>query len=187
MFPISSFSFQSLLGLLGRYYAARHSHGHYRSCAITGVYKSSKQSEDHFTKLLSWSLKRTIERHPSLCYGITEKQGKTEAQFVPLKTVNWGDVVEFRISNLPSGDVDEALSKQLGIDHQHLWKEQDHKPAWKIIVLKLGNGAWCQNPRLYVTYINHHALGDSTSCAAFHRTLHKCFLQALSKTDLDIQ
>ncbi len=113
-------SFQLLIetatALLGRYYAARHSHGPYRSCAVTGVYRLSKQSEGHFTKLLRWASKKTIEQHKNLCYGITEKQRKIEAQFVQLKAVNWEDVVEFRASNLPSGVEDEALSKELESD-----------------------------------------------------------------------
>ncbi len=87
---------------------------------MTGVYRFSIESENHFTKLLRWSLKKTIDRYTNLCYGISEKQGKIEAQFVQLKAVNWGDVVEFRATDLPSGNEDEALSKELGAVHQHL-------------------------------------------------------------------
>jgi hypothetical protein len=132
------------------------------------------------TKLLRWTLKKTIEQHTNLSYGITEKDGQTEAQFVHLKKINWDDMVDFRTSNSISGE-DETLSGQLGIAHQQLWKDQYRKPAWKFNVLRHSNETLDREMRVDVTYINHHALGDGTSLAAFHKTFFEYLLQTSSE------
>jgi hypothetical protein len=131
-------------------------------------------------------LKKTIERHTNLSYGITEKDGQTEAQFIHLKKINWDDVVDFRTSNLASGE-DETLSGQLGIAHQQLWKDQYRKPAWKLNVLRHSNETLDREMRVDVTYINHHALGDGMSCAAFHKTFFEYLLQTSSESKPEVE
>ena len=167
-------------GLLGRYYAARHSHGQYRSCAVTGVYYFDGQDfqnfQKHLIEFLKFSLGKTIERHPALCYGLLEKTKNSEAQFVRLQTIRWEDIVEIHTST--SEDKVVALPKVLGLGHQHLFKDQRQKPAWKIIVLLHDNGSLTSNSSFRADIISHHAIADGISGSAFHKTLLEAFYQA---------
>jgi hypothetical protein len=140
---------------------------------------------------LRYSLKRTVERHPSLSYGLTEKTEVSEAHFIRQEAIRWEDVAEFRSSSLldsgNSGDEDVVLSKQLNTGHKHLWKNQCTKPAWKIIALKHDNRSSNQSSKIDIIFLCHHALGDGLSGAAFHKTLLESFNQASSLSDLNAE
>lgn len=119
---------------------------------------------------VKYALRKVIERHANLCYGVAEKSANTEAHFVRLERIEWSDVVEFQESKLPSGSEDDALSKQLGTRHQHLWREGS-KPAWKVVVLTHHNVSPGQGLLVDIAFISHHAIADGGSGCAFHKTL----------------
>ena len=177
--------------MLGKYYAARHKHGHYRSSAVTARYcfhtNLLSHPEDRFTQLLRHALKSTIKRHPALSYGITEKTEESEAHFMRQEAIKWEDVVEFHSSLLDSGSLGEdvVLCRLLNIGHKHLWKSQSTRPAWKIIVLRHGHEPSSEISKVDVLFLCHHALGDGLSGAAFQKTLLEFLYEASLLPDLN--
>lgn len=107
-----------------------------------------------------------------------------EAQFVRLQAIRWEDVVEIHTST--SQDEDAALTKELGIGHQHLFKDQRQKPSWKIIVLLHDNGSLTSKSsfRADIAFISHHAIADGISGSAFQKTLLEAFYQASLHSNL---
>jgi hypothetical protein len=174
----------SLLGLLGRYYSARHYRGHYRSCSVTGAYLFFSQDAERIVELIKFSLSKTIERHGVLCYGISGKSNTEEARFVRLHEIKWEDVVNFQSSNAKCVDEDAALAIELCIVHQHLFIDQLRKPAWKVLILKHNPRSPEGDLRTDVLFIAHHGLADGTSCAAFHKTFFEHLCQASSQRNV---
>lgn len=115
-----------------------------------------------------------------------EKTPELEAHFHQLETINWDDVVEVHSSKLPKGQEDSAISKHIGIAHEHLFRDQDCKPGWKIVVLRHEGEVSNAIIRVDIIYVNNHAIGDGTSAAAFHKTLLSYFYQAISEPDLKV-
>jgi hypothetical protein len=105
------------VGILGRYYSARHSRGLYRSCCVTGTYFFSCQDAERLVELFRLSLSKTTERHAVLCYGISGRSGTEEARLGSLREIKWEDVVKFQSSNAKRVDEDVTLAKELGISH----------------------------------------------------------------------
>jgi hypothetical protein len=173
----------SLLGLLARYYSARHSRGHYRSCSVTGTYLFFCQDAERIVELIKSSLSKSIERHGVLCYGISGKSDTEEARFVRFREIKWEDVVKFQSSNAKCVDEDVTLAKELRIGHEHLFTDKLRKPAWKVIILKQ-NPRFPRDLRTDVLFIAHHGLADGTSCAAFHKTFFEYLRQASSQRNV---
>jgi hypothetical protein len=165
------------LGLLARYYAARHSHGHYRSSAVTGVYHFTRDQIKSFLEPLKYALRETIKQHPGLCFSLVEKTAESDTHFLRLPTISWEDVVQFQTSNASEEDGDSALSKLLRIGHQHLWKDTS-KPVWKVIVLSHTNSTQRLRSRVDIAFLAHHAIADGGSGAAFHKSFHRFLSQA---------
>lgn len=115
-----------------------------------------------------------------------ENTPELEAHFHQLETINWGDVVEVHSSKLPKGQEDSAISKHIGIAHEHLFRDQDRTPGWKIVVLRHEGYNSNGKTRVDIIYVNNHAIGDGTSAAAFHRTLLSFFYQATNEPDLKV-
>ena len=130
--------------------------------------------EDRLIQLLKPALKRTIDRHPSLSYGLIEDTNVSEAHFIRQEAIKWEDVAEFHVNLLKNrnpGDEDIVLSRVLDLGHEHLWKYQTARPAWKILVIRQGSECSNNSLKFDIIFLCHHALGDGLSGAAFHKTL----------------
>jgi hypothetical protein len=137
-------------------------------------------------ELLKYTLHHTVQRHPSLCYGLVEEKNNVDAHFYQLESIEFDDVVEIRLSKLPKEQQDRAMEKEIGVAHDHLFQEQDRKPGWKIVVLKHESEVFDNDTRVDVIYVNQHAIGDGTSAAAFHKTFIRFLHQAMDESDLQV-
>ncbi|PTD02122.1 hypothetical protein FCULG_00012174 [Fusarium culmorum] len=164
------------LGVLGRYYSARHTLGQYRSACITATYTvnlaNKTSSHQAFLSALEGAMQATIRQHPGLRYGISEQTERGVPMFKQLRTIDQGDVLEIIPSqhhDTPGKTVPEVLSKF----HANLWLP--NKPAWKVVVV--GYLAEVPTPRLNTTsrldlaFFAHHAIADGLSGIAFHTSL----------------
>lgn len=138
------------------------------------------------TSLLKFAVYHTIQRHPALCYGLIEKTNNAEAHSVQLRTIEWDDVVEVQNSSGPQGDHDKALSKHIGVAHEHLFTESEQKPPWKLFILKHDEKLSDGSARVDISFINHHGIGDGSSGSVFHKTLLKFLFEGLSGADLQV-
>ncbi|KAI9640925.1 hypothetical protein NHQ30_010766 [Ciborinia camelliae] len=181
-------------GLLGTYYSFRHENGLYRSCAVTSSYTFTPTAAhstishpvDEFTAHLSRGLSRTIERHPSLCYGLlgASKPCHLPARFKRLSQIAWDDVVEIVFEEKSDGacvqERETRVCAEIGSAHERLFDDQHHKPAWRVRVLMYG--AQDGTCRVYILFLANHAIADGLSCAAFQRTLHEQLCLATVET-----
>lgn len=152
-------------GLLGTYYSVGHAKRAYRSCAVTGVYSIPVEFSTQI-ELLKYALAKTIDRHPTLCYGIIDKTEKSEAHFLQLKTIKWEDIVEIKTLNSTVNN-DTTLEYEVGRGHELLFEKQHERPAWRLMVLRYEN----EPQRVDVICYIHHSIGDGTSGAGFQKTL----------------
>ncbi|RFU36084.1 hypothetical protein B7463_g239, partial [Scytalidium lignicola] len=166
-------------GLLGSYYAARQTAGQYRSCAVTAQYHFTSPLEK-FIKLLKYALKRNIQRHPPLSYGLLDRTKTSEAQFWRQEKIHWEDVVE--LHHVEEGDGDEILSAELGKAHEYLFTDQTRKPAWKLVVVVHG----VESLTVDIIYLTQHAIADGLSCVAFHKSLYKYMMEGVSLSESDL-
>ncbi|KAH8648953.1 alcohol acetyltransferase [Tricladium varicosporioides] len=169
-------------GLLGKYYAARHAHGHYLSFAITGRYQFSSltiKNNVEFITLLKYALSYVIRRHPALNYGLVEKTKEKDAHFVRLRTIEWDDAFELQTSSaLDAEQQDDVLTRTIGKGHEYHFSDQKHKPAWKVVVIHYDGIAVRDRGTFDVVFLSHHAIADGKSGVAFHKTLFQQLSQA---------
>jgi hypothetical protein len=170
--------FLTIKGLLGEYFGARHSYGHYRSCAVTGSYIQVAGNPWNFESLikgLQYALYRTIKRHAALSYGVvTDTDTETETRkacLLQLSAIHWEDVTDISFSTSLDGGEDDKLAEKLGVAHQHLFTEQHQRPAWNLVVLIHQDPLSHAISRVDLGFVSHHAIADGTSCAAFHKSL----------------
>ncbi|KAF7938377.1 hypothetical protein EAE99_002049 [Botrytis elliptica] len=165
-------------GLLGNYYSVRHELGLYRSCAVTSYYSfrpSTPNPIPELTSRLQHALSKTIEKHPSLCYGLLpgSKSHKLPARFKRLPQISWDDLVSISSlhtsSDAPSQET--RVCEELGASHAQLFQDQETKPAWKLRVLV--HEMEDQTCKVYILFVVNHAIADGLSCASFQRTLHE--------------
>ncbi|CAD6448294.1 a9c6ec76-bdb3-49e5-9c28-31e25ad219dc [Sclerotinia trifoliorum] len=173
-------------GILGNYYATRHEKGLYRSCGVTSYYSYTPQNSnaitsnaiDELISRIQCALWKTIEKHPSLCYGILPSSSTTHptARFKRLAQISLEDIVSISsLGRFPNAEVqkkseEKRVCEEIGDAHEQLFQDPETKPVWRIRVLLHGmeDGAY----RVYILFIAHHAIADGLSCAAFQRTLH---------------
>lgn len=150
---------------MGTYYSVGHTKRAYRSCAATGVYNIAVEPSEQI-ELLKYAVTRTIDRHPTLCYGIIDKTENSTAQFLQLKTINWEDIAENK--TLPSaGTGDSILEYEVGRGHELLFEKLQERPAWRLMILQYEN----EPQRVDIVCYIHHSIGDGTSGAAIQKTL----------------
>lgn len=130
---------------------------------------------------------KTLDRHPTLCFGVLDKHNspEAEAKLYHLPSINWDDVVETHHPDCEEESEDEELAKQIGVAHEHLFTDQRGRPAWRIMVLTYRSAdEESQRSRFDVIFSGHHAITDGTSCAAFHRTLFHFMNEASAQKDV---
>ncbi|KAM3151586.1 hypothetical protein ABEW05_008074 [Botrytis cinerea] len=165
-------------GLLGNYYSVRHQLGLYRSCAVTSLYSFHPRTPNPTHELISQlqhALYKTIEKHPSLSYGLLpgSKSRNLPARFKRLSQISWDDLVSIS-SPTASRDVqslEKRICEELGAAHEQLFEDQETKPAWKIRLLM--HAMEDASYKVSILFIANHAIADGLSCAAFQRTLHE--------------
>ncbi|KAF5981206.1 branched-chain amino acid aminotransferase [Fusarium bulbicola] len=168
------------LGVLGRYYSARHTLGQYRSACVTATYNISLPNDsllNEFENALEHALQATIRQHAGLQYGISDEKEAGVPLFRQIRTFDRQDILEvidsqhFKAHDEEAEDVnDDALSKSLQNGHSQLWLE--NKPAWKVLVVKHTRGFTSGTPlRLHIAFFAHHAIADGLSGVAFHASL----------------
>ncbi|KAF5717151.1 branched-chain amino acid aminotransferase [Fusarium mundagurra] len=165
------------LGVLGRYYSARHTLGQYRSACVTATYNISLPNDsllNEFDNLLEHALQATIQQHAGLQYGVSDEKVAGVPLFRQIRTFNPQDVMKVVTSQDPAGEGEgvsnDALSKILENGHSELWPP--NKPAWKVVVVKhTSNCAFGPSSKLHITFLAHHAIADGLSGVAFHASL----------------
>ncbi|KAF7949475.1 uncharacterized protein EAE97_002984 [Botrytis byssoidea] len=165
-------------GLLGNYYSVRHQLGLYRSCAVTSYYTftpTSPNARQELTSRLQHALSKTIEEHPSLCYGLLpgSKSQNLPARFKRLPQISWNDLVSISSLDTSSDALsqEKRISEELGASHEQLFQDQETKPAWKLRVLV--HEMEDETCKVYKLFVANHAIADGLSCASFQRTLHE--------------
>ncbi|KAF5593860.1 uncharacterized protein FSUBG_9633 [Fusarium subglutinans] len=168
------------LGVLGRYYSARHTLGQYRSACVTATYNVSLPNDSllhEFENALEHALQATIRQHAGLQYGISDDKEAGVPLFKQISTFDRQDILEVidsqyvKAHDQEATDVnDHGLSKSLQNGHSELWPE--NKPAWKVVVIKhpsdFISGVLL---RLHIAFFAHHAIADGLSGVAFHASL----------------
>ncbi|KAF5540031.1 hypothetical protein FPHYL_12157 [Fusarium phyllophilum] len=168
------------LGVLGRYYSARHTLGQYRSACVTATYNISLPNDSllkEFDNALEHALQATIQQHAGLRYGIADEKVAGVPLFRQIRTFDRQDVLKVIDSQHVNGNEEgggditgDALSKVLENGHSELWLE--NKPAWKVVVVKhTSNCASGPSLRLHIAFFAHHAIADGLSGIAFHASL----------------
>ncbi|KAF5687001.1 ToxD-like protein [Fusarium denticulatum] len=168
------------LGVLGRYYSARHTLGQYRSACVTATYDIPLPNDSLLNETdnaLEYALQATIRLHAGLQYGVSDKKEAGVPLFRQIRTFDREDVLEVIDSQDVNGNdgkagnkTDDALSKLLESGHSALWFE--NKPAWKVVVVKRTSN--CKSgPSLWldISFFAHHAITDGLSGVAFHASL----------------
>ncbi|CCT75941.1 uncharacterized protein FFB20_00722 [Fusarium fujikuroi] len=165
------------LGVLGRYYSARHTLGQYRSACVTATYSISFPDDSLLNELnsaLEHALQATIREHAGLRYGICDEKVDGVPLFRQIRTFDSQDVMKVVTSRPRAGEgdgmSDELLSRDLESRHSELWPE--NKPAWRVVVLKHTNN--CKSHRsltMHIAFFAHHAIADGLSGVAFHASL----------------
>ncbi|KAF5878097.1 uncharacterized protein Bfra_000264 [Botrytis fragariae] len=165
-------------GLLGNYYSVRHELGLYRSCAVTSHYSFTPSTRNPTAELISrlqHALSKTIEKHPSLCYGLLpgSKSHNVPARFKKLSQISWDDLVSISSLNASSDaqSQEKRICEELGASHEQLFSNQETKPAWKVRVL--AHEMEDETYKVYILFLVNHAIADGLSCASFQRTLHE--------------
>ncbi|KAF5551403.1 branched-chain amino acid aminotransferase [Fusarium mexicanum] len=168
------------LGVLGRYYSARHTLGQYRSACVTATYSISLPNDsllNEFENALEHALQATIRQHAGLQYGISDEKEAGVPLFRQIRTFDLQDILEVIDSQYVKAhdeeavDVnDAALSKSLQNGHSQLWLE--NKPAWKVLIIKHTSDFTPGTPfRMHIAFFAHHAIADGLSGVAFHASL----------------
>ena len=157
--------------MFGAYYASRHDYGHYRSCAVTGIYQfpSNLSDSTRFVETLQYALTKTVERHPELCYGIVNKSKDEPAHLYRLPELRWDDIVEIKNDLIEDGDA--VLEDTAGSIHDRLFTNQYTRPAWSLVVLRYTDQPNLSTIRTDIIFASHHGISDGSSCLAFHKTL----------------
>ncbi|KAF4961422.1 hypothetical protein FGADI_276 [Fusarium gaditjirri] len=162
------------LGVLGRYYSARHRLGQYRSACVTAIYNIPLPNHSLLNGLdnaLELALQATIRQHAGLRYGISDEEESGVPLFKQMQTFDPQDVMKVVTRRIPAGEdeavSDELLSRELEKGHSELWLES--KPVWKVVVMKHTSNCM-PGPflRLDVAFFAHHAIADGLSGVAFH-------------------
>ncbi|KAH6954140.1 alcohol acetyltransferase [Fusarium avenaceum] len=160
------------LGVLGRYYSARHTLGQYRSACVTATYtfnlKNKVPGHQAFLSALEIAIQATIRQHSGLRYGISEQTDGGIPMFEQLRTIDQDDVLDI-IPGQHSGMPDNDLSEVLGKFHANLWLPG--KPAWKAVVVEYLVEGLNTVPRIDIAFFAHHAIADGLSGIAFHTSL----------------
>ncbi|ESZ99198.1 hypothetical protein SBOR_0405 [Sclerotinia borealis F-4128] len=199
-------------GLLGTSYSARHEYGLYRSCAVTSYYTFTPIQPtqpinpiQELTPRLSRALTQTIEKHPSLCYGLlpASKPRALPARFKRLSQICWEDIVSISSSSETTfshtqepaqaqaqaqaqlSTLETRISEEVASAHEQLFQDQETTPAWKLRVLIYGMGQGDATYRVYIVFLANHAIADGLSCAAFQRTLHEQLCLAATTETLE--
>lgn len=171
---------------MGRFYSARHVLGFYRTTSALAILSFPTEKlpdpDTWFKDRFYQALYKTVEAHPSLCYGIVDQTADREAVFLRLKTVQRDDVVEFlgqdsAITNIKRDDL--AVANLLETIHARILGDGQQKPAWRVVVLKHGSqwnsGTNAKSQRVSIGFFANHAIADGLSHINFHRTLlHFC-------------
>ncbi|KAG9494883.1 hypothetical protein J7337_013112 [Fusarium musae] len=168
------------LGVLGRYYSARHTLGQYRSACVTATYNISLPNDSSLSELdnaLEYAIQATIRLHAGLQYGVSGEKEAGVPLFGQIRTFNRQDVLKVIDSQDVNGNdgkgggtTDDPLSKLLESGHSALWVE--NKPAWKAVVVKhTSNRRSGLSLRLDIAFFAHHTIADGLSDVAFHASL----------------
>ncbi|TVY23471.1 Acyl-CoA ligase [Lachnellula hyalina] len=178
------------LGVLGRLYSALNVLGFYRATAFiaVGSYSTAGISDPDswFTDRFDQALYRTVQHHPSLCYGIIDQAPEKEAHFLRLPAIHRDDVVEFcgQSPKYETEDEDSVLARLLEKFHVRRLFEGHRIPAWRIVIFKHG-GEWGSKssdppPRQKISFafLANHGLADGLSLANFFNTFFRFFNNA---------
>ncbi|EWG51648.1 hypothetical protein FVEG_16830 [Fusarium verticillioides 7600] len=172
------------LGVLGRYYSARHILGQYRSACVTATYNISLPNDSLLNELdnaLEYSLQATIRQHSGLRYGICDAKEAGVPLFRQIRAFDREDVLKVidgqdvnGNDGKDGGKTEDTLSKVLENGHSELWLE--NKPAWKVVIMKhTSNYASGPSITLHIAFFAHHAISDGLSGVAFHASLMSNF------------
>ncbi|GAP92645.1 hypothetical protein SAMD00023353_5900070 [Rosellinia necatrix] len=183
------------LGLLGRYYSARHTLGHYRSVCVAAEYVvpslSSLETKQGLCDALEHSLQATIRAHSGLCFGLTDKADGSTPLFQQVDIIQQGDVVRYIETDGLDTETsrEDLLRRHIETAHAEFWRVG--MPAWKAIVLlpsdarpASGTGTKRRDDHdarrrtVYVAFLVHHAIADGLSGLAFHTALMENFATA---------
>jgi hypothetical protein len=176
-------------GVIGRFYSCRNVLGFYRCTSALAVCTYSTAGLPHpdtsFMKRFDRALYKTVQYHPSLCYGIVDKTPDREAHFLRLKVVYKEDVAEFcgqTQEEARQNDDDSSTIKLLEKSHARILSEGHCKPAWRVVVFKHG-GQWGSESqqlgqsvqKLSIAFLASHAIADGLSHTNFHKTFFHFF------------
>ncbi|RTE82811.1 hypothetical protein BHE90_002741 [Fusarium euwallaceae] len=181
------------LGVLGRYYSARHTLGQYGSACVVASYSIlgpdnvglSAPTRNLLQFALERCIQRTIRQHPGLCYGVSDETNAGIPLFTQLDYINRRDVLEVIDARHVSGPTemdnttDVVLNRVLGERHANLWL--NNRPAWKVVVIEHIHSPRREDPensglaRLDIVFFAHHAIADGLSGIAFHASLMEAF------------
>ncbi|KAF4455114.1 hypothetical protein F53441_2479 [Fusarium austroafricanum] len=175
-------------GILGRYYAARHTLGHYRSVCVTASYNIDSLNEptlnsyhERLDRALEDALQSTIRQNSALLLGISDEKKDGIPLYKQVQTIDKKDILKIVDFNDPltkrgiGGIFDKHLAQVLGQQHAEFFSPD--KPAWKVIIIKhMSNSDSPNFPkvsllRLDIAFFAHHAVADGLSGVAFHASL----------------
>jgi hypothetical protein len=154
--------------------SSRHSLGFHRSLAGTCRYLVPREvpNGELLRSRLEVAVASVILTHASLRVGITGEKTATP-QFLDVATIDLHDHIQWIDTACElQADSDFQLLRLLESEHDRLWPDVDHRPPWKVIVVKRPQ---TEDGRIVLEIIAllHHAIGDGKSAAVFHSTLLK--------------
>ncbi|TVY48858.1 putative 4-coumarate--CoA ligase [Lachnellula occidentalis] len=178
------------LGVLGRLYSALNVLGFYRATAFIAVSSYStagiSDPDSWFADRFDQALYKTVQYHPSLCYGIIDQAPEKEAHFLRLPAIRRDDVTEFcgQSPEDKTEDEDSILAGLLEKFHFRRLFEGHRIPTWRVVVIKHGGEWGCKSsgspPRqkISLAFLTNHGLADGLSLANFFNTFFRFFNSA---------
>ena len=113
---------------------------------------------------LKMALAAVIKQHPMLRVGIAG-ENTANPVYVHLPAIDFQHVIEWKVVKGKDNDNDYTtyLLRSIEAQHDRLWEQLHHYPAWKIIVMQRPGIA-----ALDIIFAFHHAIGDARSALIFH-------------------
>lgn len=169
-------------GQLEQYSTSRHSLGIYFGVSTTCRYhvpsEDNVPSEHSNTMALRPAIEQAVAqvvlKQPFMRVGITGEDTK-QPNFVHVPVINLSTQIRW-LEPIEVASADAMLEKLLAVQLGTRWPDLDTRPPWKVTVVPL-NARDGHLTALDIVYTFHHAIGDGTSSAIFHKQL----LEALSK------
>lgn len=162
--------------------SSRHALGFYRCVANTCRYSVplAHLRGRAIRQVFETALASVVLAIPSLSVGIVGEESSSP-QFVQRPSINLGDHLEYLEAGGDSGTREVNLLNLLETQHDQLWLDVEHRPAWKLTVVVRDvtpkNGVLV----LDAVFAVHHAIADGRSTALFHARL----LEELNRPQAD--